>query len=278
MIAGRIGIVGGAGQLGAAIGAALIDAGAVAPGRLWISSRSGRAAAFAGRDGVTVTADNAALARACDTILLAVPPAAAGAIGIAAPDRLVISVMAGIGLNRIAALTGAARVVRAMSSPAAARRLAYSPWVAAPAVTARDRAVVAAIFGACGLTDEIADEGWIDHFTALTGPVPGFVALFAEEMIRHATGQGIAPDIAERAVRQLFRGAGEILAAEPDPPAAHVAAMVAYAGTTAAGIAAMRQAGLGAAIAAGLAAAAERAAGFGHGRSAAADRGRDSGP
>src|SRR5690606_14628964 len=136
--------------------------------------------------------------------ILAVPPAAAASIAIAAPGRLVISVMAGVSLARLAALTGATPVVRAMSRPAAGQGLAYSPWVAGSGVTARDRGTVRAIFDACGLTDELAEEDQIDQFTAMTGPVPGFVALYADAMIRHATARGIAPEVAERAIRQLF--------------------------------------------------------------------------
>ncbi len=74
-IAGTLGIVGGNGQLGSAIARGLLTAGAIAPEALWISARSGWAEALADWPGVTVTADNQALADACDTVLLSVPPA-----------------------------------------------------------------------------------------------------------------------------------------------------------------------------------------------------------
>lgn len=258
-IAGRLGIIGGNGQLGSAIARGLLTAGAIAPEALWVSARSGRAEALADWPGITVTTDNQALAGACDTVLLSVPPAGFGAVGIAASDRLVISVMAGVTRARLAAGTGAARIVRAMSSPAAGDRLAYSPWIGSEAVTAADRQVVRAIFAACGATDEVAEEDHIDQFTAMTGPVPGFVALFADCMIRHAEAQGIAPDIAERAIRQLFRASGEALEAGAASPADQVRAMVDYAGTTAAGLVAMEEAGIAAVIADGLGAAVARA-------------------
>jgi pyrroline-5-carboxylate reductase len=123
-----------------------------------------------------------------------------------------------------------------MSSPAAELDLAYSPVFAAPAATAEDRDRTARLLGACGLVDFIDTEAQIDTFTALTGPVPGFVAFFARAMTEHAIGAGIAPKIADRAVRQLFRAAGTILATDPRTPADHVAEMIAYAGTTAAGL------------------------------------------
>ncbi|MFZ1340469.1 MAG: hypothetical protein WAS26_15625 [Paracoccaceae bacterium] len=80
-----------------------------------------------------------------------------------------------------------------MSSPAAALGLAYSPWVASDAVTEADRLLLHALLDPCGASDEVADEGHLDIFTAMTGPVPGFVAYFAASMIDYATAQGILP-------------------------------------------------------------------------------------
>ena len=70
-------------------------------------------------------------------------------------------------------------------------------------MNARDRGIARMLFSACGLTDEVHDEAQIDVFTAITGPVPGFVAYFAMCVQRYAEGQGVAPEVAGRAVRQL---------------------------------------------------------------------------
>lgn len=258
-IAGTLGIVGGNGQLGSAIARGLLTAGAIAPEAIWVSARSGRAEALADWPGITVTTDNQALADACDTILMSVPPAGFGQVGITAPDRLVISVMAGVTRERLGRETGAARIVRAMSSPAAAERMAYSPWIGTGAVTEEDRETVRTLFCAIGQSDELTDEGHIDHFTALTGPVPGFVALYADCMIRFAVAEGIAPEVAERAIRQLFLSSGRMLGREGPSPADEVKAMVDYAGTTAAGLVAMEKAGIAGVIAEGLSAAVARA-------------------
>lgn len=246
-----IGIIGGSGMLGRAMAAALLRSGW--PGtRLWIGNRSGKRDGFEDHPGVTVTQDNQALADACDLVLLSVPPALAGELALRAPDRLVVSVMAGISARRIAELTGATRVVRAMSSPAAELGLAYSPWFATPEVTAEDQARVTALFTACGLTDRVASEEQVELFTAMTGPVPGFVAYFAECMADYATRQGVAPDIADRATRQLFLAAGRMMATGADRPGDHVQAMIDYDGTTASGLLTMRASGIGSGIAAGL--------------------------
>ncbi|WP_299906357.1 pyrroline-5-carboxylate reductase dimerization domain-containing protein [uncultured Paracoccus sp.] len=246
-----IGIIGGAGMLGRAIARALLRSG-WPEARLWIANRSGSRAGFEDHPGVTVTADTQALADACDLVLLSVPPALAGDLGIHAPDRLVVSVMAGVSAARLVELTGASRVVRAMSSPAAELGLAYSPWFATPEVTEADQARVTALFSPCGLIDRVETEAQVEIFTAMTGPVPGFVAYFAECMADYAIGQGVAPDVADRATRQLFLAAGQMMATGVDRPGDHVQAMVDYDGTTAAGLRVMRNSGIAAGVVAGL--------------------------
>jgi pyrroline-5-carboxylate reductase len=247
-----IGIIGGSGMLGSAIARAILEGGAATPETLWISNRSGSSAGFEDWPGIRFTTNNQSLVDACDVVLLSVPPALVDDLGISAPDRLVMSVMAGVTIAEISALTGARRIVRAMSSPAAALGLAYSPFVASADVTDADRAVAKRMFEACGKTDEVADEGQIDFFTALTGPVPGFVAYFAECMVDSAIRQGVAPEIADRAVRQLFHASGVAMAESKATPAEHVREMIDYAGTTAAGLNAMQASPLARAIAEGL--------------------------
>ncbi|MEO1328333.1 MAG: pyrroline-5-carboxylate reductase dimerization domain-containing protein [Pseudomonadota bacterium] len=254
----RLGIIGG-GALGGAIARRLLSSGAIAPERLWVVGRSDPAARFSDWPGLRTGVDPQALADGSDAILLAVPPDAAAGLRIEAADRLIVSVMAGVRLERLQEITGSARAVRAMSSPVAERGLAYSPWFASAAVGEADRTLVRALFEPCGLTDEIFDENQIDQFTALTGPVPGFVAFLADCMVQHARARGIDAAIADRAVRQLFLASGAALGQEASTPAEQVQAMIDYAGTTAAGLEAMRASGIAAEISAGLDAAAERA-------------------
>lgn len=258
-----IGIVGGSGALGGAIARALLRDGFVTPERLWISNRSGKASGFEEWPGVRITTRNQELVDACRIVLLSVPPRLASSVGIDAENRLIISVMAGVSIERIEQQTGAQRVLRAMSSPAAEIGLAYSPWCASDAVTDEDRDTARGLFEACGLTDEVPNEEQIDLFTALTGPVPGFVAYYAECMVEYATKHGIDPAIAERAMRQLFHASGVVLAKSEASPGEHVREMIAYAGTTAAGLEAMKASPLAASIEQGLDAAFQKARGMG---------------
>jgi pyrroline-5-carboxylate reductase len=254
-----LGIIGGTGQLGSAIAHALLSSKLLPPDRLWIANRSGQTGPLAQWPTVTVTTDPQRLAANCKTILLSVPPAQFPALQLNASDSLMLSVMAGVTIAQIATQTGARRIIRAMSSPAAELGLAYSPWCASLAATTADRETARALFEACGKTDEVESEDQIDYFTALTGPVPGFLAYYADCMIADAVAHGVDPAIAERAVRQLFHAGGVALDRSDKPPSEHVEDMIAYAGTTAAGMIAMRQSNLAAAIGQGLDAAYRRA-------------------
>ena len=235
-----LGIVGGSGMLGSAILRTVLDKGVLPPERIWIANRSGSAEIAADNPGLNLTTRSQEIAENCDVILLAIPPAALGDLSLDAPDRLIISVMAGVTLETLEARTNSPRVIRAMSSPAAGIGLAYSPWCAASAIDATDVERVEALFSSCGLTDRVETEEQIECFTAITGPVPGFVAFFAEAMVEFAVARGIAPEIADRAIRQLFLGAGSMMAKGSATPAQHVQEMIDYAGTTAAGLNAMK--------------------------------------
>nr|WP_214650016.1 pyrroline-5-carboxylate reductase dimerization domain-containing protein [Palleronia pontilimi] len=249
----------GTGDLGAAIATGWLRSGAVAAGDLILLNRSGDWAGAADWPAVAVTTDLVRVERACDTVLLALPPAAMATFRAALPDRLVLSVMAGISLAHLSDASGGARVIRAMSSPAAAAGMAYSPFCPGPSATGADIATAERLLGALGLTDRVGAEDLLDVFTAMTGPVPGFVALFAASMADYATAQGVPEAIAHRAIRQLFAAAGDSLSGSDAPPRAAVDAMIAYAGTTAAGIEAMEAAGLGDVVATGLEAARRKA-------------------
>lgn len=250
-----IGIIGGTGWLGGAIARAWLESGAVGARELWLSNRSGRRDGFEAWPEVTITTDNRALVDRSKVVMLSVLPQDFGALEIDGRGRLVISLMVGVTIAAIAEATGAERIVRALPNAAAEYRLSYTPWFAAPAVTADDRALITRLCEACGSTDEVPLEAQIDDFATLTGSGPGFVAYVADAMIRHAEGRGIEPRIAERAVRQLFHGAGVMIAKAPQAPAETVQAFVDYGGTTAVGLRVMQASSLADDIAQGIEAA-----------------------
>lgn len=248
----KLGIIGGAGWLGGAIAGAVLSGGVLRPEDLTLSYRSAKPERF---PGALWTPDNQALVDRSDVIIVSVRPNDWQPLVAKAAGKLIISVMAGIGLEQLARHHATPRVARALPNAAAEVGKSYTPWTSSAAATAQDRAHVRQIFAACGVEDEVFEEKHIDYLTGLTGSGPAFPALLANAMMQDALRQGLAPDVAQRAVNTLLIGAGRMLERRDENPAEIVETFVAYRGTTAAAIDAMRAAGFDATVAAGLAAA-----------------------
>ena len=254
----RIGIIGGNGWLGNALASAAVRHGVIDPALLTLSSRSGSRGAVA-LPGAVWTTDNAELARRSDVILLSVRPEHYPAVEIDAAGKLVVSLMAAVPASRIAARTGAGRIVRAMPSAAMSIGKSFTPWFATPAVTPEDKRVVQALFACCGDADEVPEEHHIDYCSGLCGSGAAFPGLLAQAMIEQAVARGLPPAFARRAAKGVLVGASQLLAEHEDPGPV-VQAMIDYRGTTAAALQTMIDHGFKAAVAAGLDAASEKAA------------------
>ena len=84
----------------------------------------------------------------------------------------------------------------------------------------------------------------MDAVTAVAGSGPGYLFLLAETLRDAAIAEGLPVDIADTLVRQLFRGAGILLASSPELPATLRERVTSPNGTTAAGLAEFDRAGL----------------------------------
>lgn len=252
----RVGIVGATGWLGSALGQHLLARGVVAPEALVLLNRSGPRADYHGHR-PHWAGDLAELVALSDVIVVSVRPEDWRGLQLRAPGKLVLSFMAGVGSGLLAASGG--RIVRAMPNAAAESGNSYSPFWAAPGVTAEDREAVRRILGAIGSTDELPDEGQIDLMTALPGSGAAYPALMAMAMADFMTGHGVPEAVAWRAVEAAVCGGAGMLAGQPQRARELVAAYRDYRGTTAAGIEAAIAAGFPDAVARALAAATDKA-------------------
>ncbi len=258
-ITARIGIVGGNGWLGGAIASAVLASGRLDPARLTISGRADRRGA-AETPGVHWTRNNRELTERSDIVILSVRPQDFPDLSIDARGKLVLSVMAGIPVDRIAERTGAVEVVRSIPNAAAAIRRSFTPWYALPAVSAENKALVQALFETCGEAAEVPRESHIDYCVGLTGSGAAFPALLATALIDHALGQGLPRDFAERAARSVVADASQLLRGANGDPSRIVQEMIDYRGTTGAALTTMQDKGFADAVAAGLEAAGTKAA------------------
>lgn len=245
----KIGLIGGGGWLGNAITSAILEAGIVAAENLTISYRSKRSELFST---VNSTQDNQALAAASDIIMLSVRPQDWEFVDIDASDKLIISVMAGISMEQLATQHKTDRIVRALPNAAAEIRKSFTPWIASTETSPSDRAVVKAIFAACGVEAEVSSEADIDYFTAMTGSGPAFPALLADAMTRHAIQHGVTPQLATKAAQMVLIGAAALMEKTGENSHDIVRSFLDYRGTTAAALETMRAEGFDAIVARGI--------------------------
>jgi len=255
-----LGVIGGTGWLAGALLRPALTSGFISPPSLILSSRSGRADGFEAWPDIRFTTDNAALAAMSDIIILSVRPEDLGALDLDLSGKLVISVMAWVKAQALMDRFSTGRIIRAMPNASAEHGLSFTPWFATSEVTAKDEAFADGFFACSGKTTRLTAENEIDYFTALTGSGPAFIAAFADVMIRDAVANGVAPTVADAAVRQLFLGAATWMAQASESPAETVKVFTEYGGTTAAGLTAMKAADIETPIRKGLAAATQKAA------------------
>ena len=175
-------------------------------------------------------------------------------------DRaLFLSIAAGtkIGFFEQRLGTGAA-VVRVMPNTPAAIRRGMSVLCANPHVSARQKATAGRLMAAAGATAWLDDEGLMDAVTAVSGSGPGFVFAFAEAWLRAAEAAGLAPELAERLVKQTLFGAAALWRQSAEPVDRLRAMVTSPGGTTLAGLEALEAREFGRAVAAAIEAAARR--------------------
>ena len=126
------------------------------------------------------------------------------------PSTLVLSIMAGMTIAKIADGCGGA-VVRSMPNTPASIGRGMTVAAAAPTVGASQRAFADALLSAIGAVDWVDDEALMDAVTAVSGSGPAYIFLLAEELARAGVAAGLPAELATRIARETVTGAGELL-------------------------------------------------------------------
>ena len=217
--------------------------------------------------GLAVGTDPAAAWQA-PVVLLAVKPQQLAAAALAAGDAatggppggeggLLISVLAGVSLDRLALLFPGWRCVRAVPNTPALVRSALTGLAFAPAVGPQERQRVGQLFAEVGEVHELP-ESQLDAFLALTSSGPAFVALVAEAMADGAVAAGLPRQLAHHLAHRTLAGTAALLFERELHPAALKDMVSSPAGTTIAGLRQLERLGLRSALIEAVVAAAER--------------------
>lgn len=259
MTALKIGIIGGTGWMGRALGEAWLATGCLSPNQLWISNRSGANSYAKLYPDVHFTTDTQVLADACDVIVLAVLPQQFGALNLQLGSQLVVSIMAMVSLEALEQHLGSKNLVRSMPNAAIPELAAYTPWLAHKTVTAEAKAQLRLLLQSFGTEAEVACEDHLNFLTALTGSSHGWLAYVAKTLIQMGVEHGLSESLVEPAIRAVMQGVGALIAHEPHSPQQTVQILTDYAGSTAAGLLAFDRCGAADALRQGIKASYERA-------------------
>jgi pyrroline-5-carboxylate reductase len=269
MIQETIGFI-GAGQMARALARGMAQASLVKPAQIIAADPVPAALEqFVGQaPGARRALNNRALAEQADIIALAVKPqqfdAATAELASATSGKLVISILAGVRLARLAAALPGARLVRVMSNTPALVANGASAFALGPNATPADAELVANILSAVGRGFEV-EEKLLDAVTGLSGSGPAFVYVAIEALADGGVRVGLPRDVALTLAAQTVKGAAEMVLTTGDHPGVLKDRVASPGGTTIAGLQALENGGLRAALIAAVEAATKRSIELGSG-------------
>jgi len=254
-----LGVV-GLGRMAQALLFPLLEAGLVeAAGVRAVVASGASAARLAQAHGLAVGTDPAE-AWAAPVVLLAVKPQQLDQVALAASpgqQGLLISVLAGVKLERLQRLFPAWHCVRAVPNTPSLVRAGLTGLAFAAEVSSAQRAWVEALFGLVGEVHELP-EAQLDAFLALTSSGPAFVALVAEGMADGAVAAGLPRSLAHRLAHRTLAGTAALLDGQELHPGQLKDMVSSPGGTTMAGLRMLEKAGVRSALLEAVVAAAQR--------------------
>lgn len=264
---GRFGVV-GLGRMAQALLFPLIEAGQIKPADVRAAVASDASAGSLSAEHNLMVGTDPAPAWACATVLLAIKPQQLEAVAAAAPQPLaaapgpgscplLISVLAGVSLERLQRLFPGRRIVRAVPNTPALVRAGLTALAFAEGVDADQRQWVNDLFARVGEVMELP-EGQLDAFLALTSSGPAFLALIAEAMADGAVAAGLPRALAQHLAHRTLAGTAELLHQRQLHPGQLKDMVASPGGTTVAGLRRLEAAGVRSALLEAVLAAAER--------------------
>jgi pyrroline-5-carboxylate reductase len=188
--------------------------------------------------GVIVTENNREAIQGKDVVVLAIKPQNLAEVmapldGFLEPTQLILSIIAGAGINALCQGLSHRYVVRAMPNTPAQIGAGISAWTATTEVTREQRGWAKAILEAMGKEICFDDEKYLDMATAVSGSGPAYFFLLAESLVDAAVHIGLPRDAAEEMVLQTMLGSAQLLEKSGKAPAELRQNVTSRGGTTA---------------------------------------------
>lgn len=176
-----------------------------------------------------------------DIVVLAVKPQGFGAAvdtlkAWVGPDTLVVSIMAGVTIARIAGALGSAKVARAMPNTPGAIGMGATGFALSDACGEDEAAVTAMLLEPLGLVAGPLKEAQMDAVTAVSGSGPAYLFLLVEVLAAAGVSAGLDEATANALARETIVGAGALLGEFAESPAELRKQVTSPGGTTAAAL------------------------------------------
>ena len=161
--------------------------------------------------GVNPFTDNALAIQQADIIILSIKPQRIEKVlsGLAEQikkDALILSIVAGTSIAKIARLSKHGIIVRSMPNTPAQIGEGITVWTCSKEVDERKKEIARTILSSFGQEIFVEEEEYLDKATALSGTGPAYVYLFMEAMVDAGVHLGFSRRIAERLVIETVRG------------------------------------------------------------------------
>jgi pyrroline-5-carboxylate reductase len=149
-------------------------------------------------------------------------------------DKLVISIMAGVSLERLQSESGSSKVVRSMPNLPLQVGQGFTAWIASSKFP--EKTLARDIIACFGRELEVQDEAQLDSITALSGSGPAYFFALTELLSDKAQALGFNEEEAETIANQTFIGAAKLMEANNKSAQEWREAVTSKGGTTAAAL------------------------------------------
>ncbi len=258
----------GLGNMGSILLKALMSLPFASPDHISIFDPDPHAVKKAGRKKLRISKGAKQAVEGKEVIILAVKPQNMEALlndikDTVPPGAMVISVAAGVTIEKIQASLGRAqKVVRVMPNTPAFIKKGMTALAYGAGISSKEQAMVRRIFNKLGKTVVVGEEK-MDAVTGLSGSGPAYVFTFVEALAEGGVKMGLPEKVAYQMATQTVFGAVKMLIKMDLSPAEQIKKVTSPGGTTLAGLARLEKGGFKETVASAIEAAARRAAELG---------------
>ena len=220
----------GCGVMGESMAAGLLRRDLIDPKNIAASHpRESRRSDLVQKHGIAVFESNAEAAKAAvghanSAVVLCIKPQRLERVlsdlkGVLHPDQLVISIVAGATIEKLASDLGTAKVVRAMPNTPSQIGAGITAWTCTVAVGEVERGHVREILTALGKELFVETENMIDMATALSATGPTYIFMVMEALTDAGVHLGFSRDMAKELVHETMLGSLKFAIATHKHPA-----------------------------------------------------------